>query len=84
LTVKRLTTRAQKVLDMARSIAESRGHEVVGVEHIQLAILDEDNSMPAHAIRSASAGAAIRAFLEENMNVPGGYSLPDEERPTAH
>lgn len=78
MSVKRLTTRAQKILDMAEAIAEARGHDVVGVEHIQLAILDEDQSMAAAAIRGTSSAASIRAYLDEHMQVPGGYSVPKE------
>lgn len=49
------TPRLQRVLMAARRIARDRGHAHVGCEHVFLAILQDQHSIPAQILEAAGA-----------------------------
>ena len=65
--VERFTPRLQHLLAEAASLADGRGHNYVGVEHVQLAILDEGKSIPAHAIEALQMTEPLRASVYDMM-----------------
>jgi ATP-dependent Clp protease ATP-binding subunit ClpA len=61
--VGRFTPRLQKLLERAAAMATSEGKSYVGAEHVQLAIIDEGNSVPAGVIDGLGQTEAIRAGI---------------------
>lgn len=57
------TPRLKNTLARAKEIASSLGHEHIGVEHIQLAILDDGDSIPTKHLSEFTDVAAIRESL---------------------
>ena len=63
LPVDTFTPRLHRVLELASDLSTRSGKNYVGVEHVQLAILDEGNSVPAEAIESLGVSEAMRAAI---------------------
>jgi ATP-dependent Clp protease ATP-binding subunit ClpA len=68
--VLRLTPRMQKVLDRAATQAKHAGLEVVGVEHVFLAILDDDESVPTQVLSSLGVRDRVRVELQRVLDSP--------------
>ncbi|MDR1322086.1 MAG: ATP-dependent Clp protease ATP-binding subunit [Gracilibacteraceae bacterium] len=52
------TKNAQKVVGIAESIAQKMGHNVIGTEHLLLALLEEGECIAAQALRALNADPA--------------------------
>ena len=61
---------AQRVLERALREALSLGHEVVGAEHVVLALLADPGSVAGQVLAAAGDPAAVRDRLLEAMNEP--------------
>ncbi len=59
-----------KVLRLAAVEAESMGANLVGVEDIFLAILEEDESVPAQVLKRQHVRDEIRAELRRSIGAP--------------
>jgi ATP-dependent Clp protease ATP-binding subunit ClpA len=73
--------RYRRILELADSTAASYGHDYVGVEHLLLAILDEDHSLAAAALRTAACTDSVRSELLRLMNQHPTSAVGDPAQP---
>ncbi|MGH3802694.1 MAG: Clp protease N-terminal domain-containing protein [Pseudonocardiaceae bacterium] len=69
------------MVSLAAAKAAEWGHSYVGVEHLLLAIIDEEDSVASLAIERAGVTQRLRreliALMEsENYNEPGRHDMP--------
>lgn len=65
LPIGRLTPRARETLRSAARLADGADVEHVGLEHIFIAMLDDENSLVAQVIQQTGTEAEIRAAVAE-------------------
>lgn len=70
-----LTPRAERILVEAQRIATDSGASRVGVEHIQLAILQDTDSVPYQILAKEINAQKLRSLLEEHLQT-AGYLTP--------
>jgi len=75
------TPRLHPVLGRAATEAKYAGVSSIGVEHVFLAILDEEDSIPSRVMRQLGVADAIRAGLLEILNSEA-YRSPGEPPPS--
>ncbi len=69
------TPRLSAILRRAEEIAVSRGHGYVGVEHVQLAILEDPGSIPTQIIAQLVDPGEVTRRLDTLMNSES-YNTP--------
>ncbi len=62
------TPRYRDVVQRADRIAVERGHPYVGVEHLLLAIIEENSSMAAVALQNTSCTERVQSELHALMS----------------
>jgi|InoplaM3SPM_1038593.scaffolds.fasta_scaffold42615_1 ATP-dependent Clp protease ATP-binding subunit ClpA len=71
----RLTPRMLRTLERAREIANENGQQVVGTEHVILALVDDSNGIAGQAMRSLGIADAVRATVRSIIQSEG-YKAP--------
>lgn len=66
-----MTPRLQAVMTRAAAIAQENGIGTVGVEHVVLAALEDERSVPAQVLSQQTDVAALRSALEEALRSSG-------------
>jgi len=72
-----LTPRMRRTLERAREIAEANRQEVVGTEHVILALVDDPRGIAGQVMASLGFADAIREEVRriirsDGYNTPGG------------
>jgi ATP-dependent Clp protease ATP-binding subunit ClpA len=75
------TPRMHKVLGRAATEAKYAGVNVIGAEHVFLAILDEEDSIPTQVMSSLGVVDQVRAELRRVLESEG-YRTPGLPPPT--
>ena len=77
--VPKLTPRMQETLRRAREIATANGQEVVGTEHVILALVEDSDGIAGMVLRSVGAADPVR---NEVLRIIGsdGYKVSTRPR----
>jgi ATP-dependent Clp protease ATP-binding subunit ClpA len=75
-----LTPRMKRTLERAQEIANANGQEVVGTEHVILALVDDPNGIAGQTLRGLGVADAVRAEVlriirSDGYNAPSGSAL---------
>lgn len=71
----KLTPRAEQILKKAQVIAQESGTETTGAEHIQLALLQDKDSIPYQIIDGEFGAESLYKKLSTYLNTKG-YETP--------
>ena len=72
------TPRVMRIIALAERQSASRGHSHLGVEHLLCAIIEDDDSVAAEAIRRLVPPASVQAELDSIMDSEG-YKTPSNQ-----
>ena len=75
-----LTPRMRRTIQNAARIAEERGHDWLGTEHVLLALLDDPAGIAGSGIRLLGYEPALRQMVE-GVFASAGYGSSSSERP---
>jgi ATP-dependent Clp protease ATP-binding subunit ClpC len=75
-----LTPRMRRTMQNATRIAEARGHNWIGTEHVLLALLDDPAGIAGSGIRLLGYEPALREMVEGVLDSVG-YGSSSSERP---
>ncbi|HMK43558.1 MAG TPA: Clp protease N-terminal domain-containing protein, partial [Dissulfurispiraceae bacterium] len=65
----KLTVKSQEALQEAQSLSQSKGNQELNVEHLLLALLQDEEGVPSQIVRGAGVdSAALRRDLESEMD----------------
>ena len=73
-----LTPRMRRTIQNAARIAEERGHDWLGTEHVLLALLDDSDGIAGSAIRRLGFEPALREAVESVLGSLGYRSSSSE------
>ena len=92
MDMNRMTVKLQEALQSASAIAMRRGHQGIDVEHLLLALLDQENGIAASLLEHAGVSpAAVRQSADQalaklaQVQGPGmGFNLPSSDSSPAY
>jgi ATP-dependent Clp protease ATP-binding subunit ClpA len=74
-----LTPRMEQTLARARELAQDRGHDYVGTEHVLLALLDDPNGIAGGVLHRLGYAPAVRDEVIRIIE-SDGYATPSNKR----
>lgn len=82
--VPKLTPRMQQTLERAEQIAEANGQEVVGTEHVILALIEDWDGIAGMVLRSVGTADSVREEVLRIIRSDGykGSTRPRREEAT--
>ncbi|WP_422785642.1 Clp protease N-terminal domain-containing protein [Pseudonocardia spirodelae] len=66
-----VTPRLREILCRAEELAREHAGDVLGIEHVVLAALEDERSVPAQVLGQRADLAVLRGDLEHVMRSPG-------------
>jgi ATP-dependent Clp protease ATP-binding subunit ClpA len=70
------TPRYQRVLKSSAGIAREMGHSYIGVEHLFLAIIRDEHTVPTQVLSHLTDLTQVETSLRETMASPGYHGAP--------